>query len=100
MAHSGQQIVGRIKERIRQAGGVYQKWVVGTSKQPRESLFTEHKVRNKGDLWIFMKAESAAVARKVRAFLTKRRGMVGTAAAADPAAEFVYAYKKAAHTKP
>ncbi len=100
MACSGSQIVAKIRARIEREGSKHENRVFGTSRQPRTGLFTAHGVRDRGDCWTFMPAESAAVACKVHAFLVKTRGMAGSTGVVVPAAEFVYACQRSAHTKP
>ena len=100
MLYSGKQIVGRIRGHIKRRGGAYPAWVVGISKEPRSHLFAKHGVRRVGDFWILMHAETHEVARKVRLYLVKRLHLSGADGRDDPKADFVYAYKKSAHTKP
>jgi hypothetical protein len=100
MLYSGKTIVGRIRGHIKKRGGAYSAWVVGISKEPRGSLFTKHGVRKVGDFWILMHAETHKIARSVRLFLTSKLSLTRGSGPEDPAADFVYAYKKSANTKP
>jgi hypothetical protein len=85
---------------MHQRGGLRKTWVVGIGKEPRERLFTTHRVRKVGDCWILMHAQSVRVARKVRTFLVDVLGLSVGPARDEPAADFVYAYKKSTNTKP
>ena len=100
MLYSGKKIVGRIRSHIKKRGGAYSAWVVGISKEPRGSLFTKHGVRRVGDFWILIHAETHAVARKVRCYLTSKLSLIRGSGVQDPEADFVYAYRKSANTKP
>lgn len=100
MVHSGKQIVSRIRGHIRKRGGVFAKWFVGVSKEPRSRLFVNHAVRKKGDYWILVRAESSVVAQRVKSFLVAKVGMAAVKDAAGKNPDFVYAYMKSSHTKP
>jgi hypothetical protein len=48
-----QEIIDDIKKYLLKNRGDYNLWYVGVSSNPRNSLFKEHKVEEKGDRWIF-----------------------------------------------
>ena len=100
MLYSEKQIVGRIKGHIAKRGGGYPAWVVGVSKEPRSHLFRKHGVRKVGDRWILMHAKSCAVAREAQLYLVEKLRLSDAATKGDPLADFVYAYRKSANTKP
>ena len=100
MLYSGKTIVGRIRGHMKRRGGANSAWVVGISERPRARLFTKHGVRRVGDFWILMHAETHAVARKVRLYLTRKLSLSRGSGPGDPKADFVYAYKKSANTNP
>lgn len=100
MLYSGKTIVGRIKSHMKKRGGPNSAWVVGISKKPHASLFAKHGVRKAGDCWILLHAETHAVARKVRLYLTSKLSLSEGPGLEDPEADFVYAYRKSANTKP
>jgi hypothetical protein len=97
--YSGKQIVSKIKGHIRKRGGAYPAWVVGVSRNARKELFNQHGVRKDKDRWIFMHAQSPSVARRVKAYLMDKLGILGRTSVEDKTADFVYAYKKVAHTR-
>jgi len=99
MAKSEQEIKADITEYIRKGGGGYPAWYVGVTKDPRRRLFTEHGVHEEGDLWIFRQAYSSAAARNVEAHFLSL-GADGGAGGGEQDADYVYAYKKSAHTNP
>ena len=100
MPYSGRQIVGRIQQRIKKKGDACSDWAVGIGKRPRRRLFKMHGVHKEGDSWMLMRAESGEVARRARAFLSRKRGLTRAPASRDAMADYVYAYRKASHTDP
>ena len=100
MLYSQKVIVGRIRSHIKKRGGAYSAWVVGMSKEPRASLFTKHGVRKVGDFWILMHAKTHDVARNAWLYLSKTLCLSKGPGLKDPEADFVYAYRKSANTKP
>lgn len=91
-------IASEIDAYIKQHGGGYPAWYVGIAADPRERLFTDHKVREHGDAWIYRDAGSEAAARAVeRAFLNV--GCQGGGGGGDNDTHYVYAYRIAAHTR-
>jgi len=100
MLYSGKTIVGRITRHMKKRGGAYSAWVVGISKEPRARLFNMHGVRKVGDAWILMHAETHEAARRVRHYLKRKLSMSAGSGQKDPKADFVYAYRKSANTKP
>ena len=100
MLYTGKQIVGRIKGHISKRGGTFPTWFVGVSKEPRIHLFRKHGVQKVGDAWILIHARSTLVARKVQSYLVRKLRLGEVPGPADPLADFVYAYKKSANTKP
>jgi len=100
MLYSGKQIVGRITGHIKKRGGTFPGWIVGITNKPRLHLFRKHRVREEGDAWIYLHAQSSKVARGVQRFLVKRLRLVEAPGSAIPEADFVYAYKKSSNTKP
>ena len=100
MLYSQKVIIGRILRHIKRRGGACSTWVVGMSKEPRSSLFTSHGVRKQGDFWILMHAKTHDVARSAWLQLSKKLSSSKGPGLKDPDADFVYAYRKSANTKP
>jgi hypothetical protein len=100
MLYSRNSIIGRIKSHIKRRGGAYSAWVVGMSKEPRGCLFAKHGVRKVGDFWILMHAETHEVARNAWLYLSKKLCLNKAPGLRDLEADFVYAYRKSANTKP
>jgi len=96
---SKQQIIDDVNEYIRERGGGYGAWYVGISIDARDRLFNGHKVREKGDSWIYRQANSSTTAREIEDHFVNTLGTDGGTGGGDYPHE-VYAYKKAPHTSP
>ncbi len=100
MSVGKQEIIDDIKEYININRGDYDLWYVGVSSSARHSLFTEHKVKEKEDLWIYKTAASAEIAREVERYFLIVLGTDGMIGNGDETARMVYTYRKAIHTHP
>ena len=100
MLYTSKEVLARIKGHVMRRGGDFAKWFVDVSRDARTRLFQTHGVRRKGDHWIYVHAESPAVAKKVKSYFTETLGASGGRDVNDQSADFVYAYKKNSHTKP
>jgi hypothetical protein len=87
-----------IKKYIDDGGGRYREWYVGIAADARKRLFTDHGVREKGDMWIFRTFASADDARKVEDYFVNTLGTDGGPGGGDDDSKSVYAYHKEAHT--
>lgn len=97
MAKTKAQILDDIQSFIGRYGGSYKDWYIGTSHDPKGQLFFTHGFR-KSDLGLYRQAVSELQAAEVAEFFT------GMGAKGDDGvkknADFVYAFRMAAHTKP
>ena len=100
MVKTNQQIIEDIRTHMQKRGGEYGDWCVGIGSSARDSLFNEHHVKQKGDRWILRRAGSALAAREVMDYFASILATDCAAAPSDVAADAVYAYLKAAHTRP
>jgi hypothetical protein len=107
MAKSEEEIESDIKAYIQRSGSGYRAWYVGISKDARDRLFRGHGVHEKGDWWIFQgdswifrRAQSSTAARNIEAYFVNTLDTNGAPGGGDKDADYVYAYKKAAHTTP
>lgn len=100
MAKSKQEIINDINAYMQKGGGEYRSWYVGVSKDARDRLFNGHQVKENGDWWIYSQASSSQVAREVEDYYVNRLRTDGGPGGGDNTADYVYAYKKAAHTNP
>lgn len=98
MTYTKEQIINDINTYMRQHGGTNPNWYVGIAEQPRERLFVEHNVSEENGSWIYRQATSSAVARSVeQAYLDA--GCDGGSGGGGLQTDYVYAYRKTAHTR-
>lgn len=99
MAKTETQIIADIDGYIENNGAYFGNWYVGIAASPRDRLFDDHNVREKGDAWIFREATSSTVAREVETYFINVKGMQGGPGGGDVNSRFVYAYKIKSHTR-
>ncbi len=97
MAKSKSEILNDFQDFMGRHGGNYKEWYVGSAADPKAQLFTIHKFK-KGDKGLFRQAASEIQAAEVAEFFTNLGAKGNDGVTRD--AEFVYAYKRAPHTKP
>jgi hypothetical protein len=95
-----QEIIDEIKKYIIKSKGAYTRWYAGVSSNASNSLFNVHKVKEKGDRWIYQTAISPQVAREVEKYLIIVLRTDGEVGGGEEDATMVFAYKKAMHTDP
>jgi len=100
MLQDKQEIIDDIRKYILRNKGKYPLWYVGVSHNARDCLFKEHKVREKGDLWIYKTANTSEIAREVEKYFLIVLGTDGLIGSREETAKMVYAYRKAMHTNP
>lgn len=98
MSKSKSEILNDFQDFMGRYGGNYKEWFVGTAADPKNQLFNIHKFKNGQDKGLFRQALSEIQAAEIAEFFTGlgAKGATGVARGA----EFVYAYKRAGHTKP
>jgi hypothetical protein len=93
-----QKAIAEIDAYIKKNGGGYPAWYVGIAADPRQRLFTDHSVFEKGDAWIFCDCGDDATARRIeQAFLNA--SCKGGGGGGDRDTRYVYAYKISASTR-
>lgn len=97
MAKSKSEILNDFQEFMGRHGANYREWYVGTAADPKQQMFGTHKFKN-GDKGLFRQAQSELQAAEVAEFFTNL-GAKGNSSVTRNA-EYVYAYKRASHTKP
>ncbi len=98
MAKDEQTIKKEIKEYIDKCGGLYSEWYVGIAEDARERLFGDHNVDEDNGSWIYRQSTSAASARRVEEYFIEELGTDGGRGGGNENSDYVYAYKKSAHT--
>jgi hypothetical protein len=97
MAKSKSEIIDDIQAFIAKHGNAYKEWYVSTSPDPKSQLFKVHGFKNT-DKGLLRQAQTELQAAEVVEFLTTLGAKGG--AVIKPGADYVYAYKRAPHTKP
>lgn len=97
MAKSKSEILNDFQEFMGRHGANYRDWYVGTSDNPKAQMFGTHKFKP-GDKGLYRQALSELQAAEVAEFFTNLGARGNDSPTRD--AEYVYAYKRASHTKP
>jgi len=97
MATDKQTIISDIKSYAANNGGSYSQWYVGIATVPRQRLFNDHAVKEKGDAWIYRQCASSDIARAIEKHFLDQ-GMKGGSGGGDYNSDHVYAHKIAGHT--
>jgi hypothetical protein len=93
-----QKAIADIDAYMKKYGGIYSAWYIGIAADPRQRLFTDHSVSEKGDAWLHTDCGNDASARKVElAFLNA--GCKGGDGGGSRDTRYVYAYKITALTR-
>lgn len=88
----------KIDNYIQKNGGEYADWYIGIATNPRDRLFCDHNVNEKGDAWIFRDSGSVSAARDIeRHFIAL--GCSGGEGGGSDQTHYVYAYKMTDHTQ-
>ncbi len=95
-----QEIINDLDAHIKDGGGGYPAWYVGIASDARDRLFSDHKVKEKGDSWVFRQTSFSGVAREIEDYFVNTLGTGGGARRGVVFTDMVYAYKKASHTDP
>ncbi len=94
-----QDLVNLIVSYINRSGGSYRDWYAGITSDPKQRLFVEHGVSESSGYWVYDNTYSTQDARDVEVYLL-RLGCDGGIGGGDYMSRTVYAYRKAANTRP
>ncbi len=97
---SEQTIKDEIIGHIRSRGGDLSDWYVGIASDVQDRLFSDHRVNKENDKWVYRKAASATVARRIERYFIDTVGTDGGPGGGGETSCFVYAYRKDDHTNP
>jgi hypothetical protein len=102
MAMTAQQAFDKIKAHIDKWSRPYSSWYVGITADPEARLFKDHNVSKENDVWIYQNCHTNEDAINVESSLLSYGcdGGSGGSGGGDTTSTYVYAYLKAAHTKP
>ena len=95
-----QEIINDLDAHMKDGGGGYPAWYVGIASDARDRLFNDHRVKEKGDSWVFRQTSFSGVAREIQDYFVDTLGTDGGAGKGVVFTDMVYAYKKASHTDP
>lgn len=99
MTSTKQEIINDIDGHIKKEGGGYKTWYVGISKDAKDRLFNGHSVKEQGDWWVYRQATSSSAAREIEKYFLEVKGTDGGPGGGENDADYVYAYKKTAHSR-
>ena len=100
MAKSRSDIIGEIEDYVARSGANFAEWFVGVTGTPKATLFTRHKVRQKGDAWIARAAKDEYEAHEIAEYFISTRRTKGSLGERRETDLYVYAYKRKSHTAP
>ena len=97
MSKTKMEIRDDIEDFIARHGGKYKEWYVGTAADAKSTLFKTHGFKA-GDKGLYRQAGSEIQAGEVVEYFTDLGTLGNNAVVRD--ADYVFAYKRAPHTKP
>lgn len=98
MSDSKEKIIDDIKKNILKSGGDFSCWYVGISKNAKETLLKQHKLK-KDDFCICRSTDSYEAAKNIKDYFVNTLWTDG-GGGGDDDTKMVYAYKKVVHTIP
>lgn len=98
MASDKQTTISDIKSYVANNGGYYSEWYIGIAADPRQRLFDDHAVNEKGSAWIYRGCVNSAVAREAEDYFFGL-GMKGGPGGGDYSSKSVYAYRITSSTR-
>lgn len=90
-------IVDKIDDHIQSRGGPYSAWYVGITDDADRRLFMEHRVNNVRGRWIYHKASTVEIARKIEEHFLGF-GCQGGTGGGSQNSQIVYAYRITSET--
>ena len=97
MSKTKMEIRDDIEDFITRHGGKYKEWYVGTAADAKTTLFKTHGFKA-GDKGLYRQAGSEIQAAEVVEYFTELGTLGNNAVVRD--SDYVFAYKRASHTKP
>lgn len=98
-AKSRSDIIGDIEDYIAKNGGNFGEWYVGCTGAPKAMLFTQHKLKAKGDAWVSRLARDDLDAHDVVEYFRSTRRTKGRPHERKDTDLYVYAFKVKSHTR-
>ncbi|MGE4543281.1 MAG: hypothetical protein AB7D06_04125 [Pedobacter sp.] len=100
MPITGPRIVRNMRDFISRNGDDWANWYIGIAVDPSDRLVDDHKVDIGSDLWVCSEAFTPEEALLIKGRFVDEHGVDSDDARDEKQGRFVYAYKKAPHTKP
>ncbi len=94
MAYSVQQIKFELISHVKEFGGDFTQWSVGTAEDAPKCMFQLHGVNPAADIWVWKPALTSAAAEMVVAWMSQRQN--AKAVSGDPQGNCVFMFRKAA----
>jgi hypothetical protein len=98
MANDKSTVISKIKSHVADRGGKCGDWYVGVASDPRQRLFDDHAVSEKGGYWVWSRCARSDDARAVEKHFLGL-GMKGGPGGGDDESDCVYAYRITPTTK-
>jgi hypothetical protein len=96
-AKSRSDIIGDMEDFIARNGGKFGDFFIGCTGAPKQMLFTQHKVQQKGDAWISRLAKDEMDAHDVVEYFRSTRGTKSRKKDVSDTDLYVYAFKIKSH---
>ncbi len=92
-------IIGEIESYVGRNGNNFAEWFVGSTGEPKATLFSRHKVKQVGGAWIARLAKDDLDAHDVVEYFLTTRGVKGKSKQRTDDDVYVYAFKVTSDTK-
>jgi hypothetical protein len=100
MPVSNEHIIEQMEAFVSRHGEDWESWFFGVTTDPCDCLVSGHNINIGHDLWMCSEALSAEKALEVKGYFVAGVGVDSDDSLDDAEGRFVYAYKKAPHTRP
>ncbi|CAA7624710.1 conserved hypothetical protein [Magnetospirillum sp. LM-5] len=98
-AKSRSDIIGDVEDFVDRNGGNFADFFVGVTGAPKQMLFSQHKLKDKGDAWISRLAKDELDAHDVVEYFRSTRGAKSRKKEVVETDLYVYAFKIKPHTR-
>ncbi len=101
MAYSVQQIKFEIFGYIKEFGSNFDDWFVGISCDPKKTMFEQHQVDEKNDIWLYKQAVSFKACRTIQTYFLENLKTDGSPVLEGTEdTDCIYLFKKSERTLP
>ncbi|MBP6989321.1 hypothetical protein KBB48_00930 [Candidatus Shapirobacteria bacterium] len=92
-------IISDIKSYAAQHPSKWKDWYFGIAADPKQRLFVDHSVTEKGDVWIYRPCINSESARKIEDYFVNNLETKGDVGGGDNDTKYVYAYLITSHSR-